>query len=101
MRPLSEGLPLALLEAIFSGRPIAASDVGEIRSVLAEGEAGVLVPPGEAGALAAALATLLDAPTHARNLASRASRLAALEYDLARMAARYGLANWCRDTPPR
>jgi glycosyltransferase involved in cell wall biosynthesis len=87
---LSEGLPLALLEAMFSGRPIVASDVGEIRSVLAEGEAGVLVPPGEASALAAALATLLEAPAHARELASRASRRAALEYDLARMAARYG-----------
>jgi glycosyltransferase involved in cell wall biosynthesis len=37
---LSEGLPLALLEAMFSGCPIVASDVGEVRAVLGDGTAG-------------------------------------------------------------
>src|SRR5207249_10181162 len=65
---LSEGLPLALLEAMFAGCPIVASDVGEIRTVLANGDAGMLVPPGDAPALAAALRGLLESPIHARQL---------------------------------
>jgi glycosyltransferase involved in cell wall biosynthesis len=86
---LSEGLPLALLEAMLSGCPIIASEVGEIRNVLADGDAGVLVPAGDAPALAAALDKLLAAPTCARELATRASRRATMEYDISRMVARY------------
>ncbi len=86
---LSEGLPLALLEAMLSGCPIVASDVGEVRNVLADGEAGVLVPAGDAPALATALDKLLAAPTCARELATRASRRASLESPISRMVARY------------
>jgi len=86
---LSEALPLALLEAMFSGCPIVASDVGEIRNVLADGAAGMLVRPRDVPALAAALDTLLGAPAHARELAARASRQASLEYDISSMVARY------------
>jgi len=86
---LSEGLPLALLEAMLSGCPVVASDVGEVRNVLADGDAGVLVPAGDAPALATALDKLLAAPTCARELATRASRRASLEYHISRMVARY------------
>jgi glycosyltransferase involved in cell wall biosynthesis len=86
---LSEGLPLALLEAMFAGRPIVASDVGEVAVALAGGEAGVLVEPGNAAALAAALDRLLREPDHARRLGERAARRAAAEYDVSRMVARY------------
>jgi glycosyltransferase involved in cell wall biosynthesis len=86
---LSEGLPLALLEAMFAARPVVASDVGEIRSVLADGDAGILVPPGDARALATALDTLLERPARARELALRASRRASLKYDISSMVARY------------
>jgi len=41
---LSEGLPIALLEAMFTGCPIVASDVGDVRAALDEGRAGMLVP---------------------------------------------------------
>jgi glycosyltransferase involved in cell wall biosynthesis len=87
---LSEGLPLALLEAMFAGCPIVASDVGQVRMALADGAAGVLVTPGQPDALAAALHSLLAAPAHARALGTRAARRAADEYDVSRMAARYG-----------
>ena len=52
---LSEGLPLALLEAMFAGRAIVASDVGEIGVALGAGAAGLLVEPGNARALANAI----------------------------------------------
>ncbi len=91
---LAEGLPLALLEAMFAGCPIVASDVGEIQSVLGDGDAGILVPPADVRALAAALDKLLAAPTYARELAARAGRRASSEYDISRMVARYaGLYN--------
>jgi glycosyltransferase involved in cell wall biosynthesis len=50
---LSEALPSVLTEAMLVGRPIVASDVGGIREQV--GRAGLLVPPGDAGALAEAL----------------------------------------------
>ena len=86
---LSEGLPLALLEAMFSACPIVASDVGEVRNVLAAGEAGIIVPAGDAPALAAALDKLLHAPACARDLGARAKRRAASEYGISKMVAQY------------
>jgi glycosyltransferase involved in cell wall biosynthesis len=86
---LSEGLPLALLEAMFAGRPIVASDVGEVGVALAHGDAGMLVEPGNPHALAAAIESLLCNPNRAKNLADRAARRAVAEYDVARMVRRY------------
>lgn len=86
---LSEGLSLALLEAMFAGRPIVASDVGEIGAALANGKAGVLVDPASPPALAAAIEDLLSHPARARELAQRARRRAVAEYDMAQMVRRY------------
>jgi len=86
---LSEGLPLALLEAMFAGCPIVATDVGEVGVALAHGEAGVLVEAGNPGALAAALDRLLSDPDRARQLGERAARRAAAEYHVSQMVRRY------------
>jgi glycosyltransferase involved in cell wall biosynthesis len=86
---LSEGLPLALLEAMFAGRPIVASDVGEIGTALCAGAAGRLVEPGNAPALAEIIGDLLSNPAEARALGARAAARARAEYDLAGMVERY------------
>jgi glycosyltransferase involved in cell wall biosynthesis len=86
---LSEGLPLALLEAMFAGRAIVASAVGEVSAALAHGAAGVLVPAGDPLALAAAVDGLLSEPQRARDLGRTAARRAAAEYDISRMVRRY------------
>jgi glycosyltransferase involved in cell wall biosynthesis len=86
---LSEGLPLALLEAMFAGCPIVATDVGQVRVALANGTAGVLVDPGNTEALAAALDRMLSDPAEARRLGTVAAVHAAGEYDLSRMVQRY------------
>jgi glycosyltransferase involved in cell wall biosynthesis len=52
----TEGFPQVLVEALAAGLPVVASDVGGIRGAV--GEAVVLVPPGDAGAAAGALARL-------------------------------------------
>jgi glycosyltransferase involved in cell wall biosynthesis len=58
---------LALLEALRAGLPVVASGVDGILEDVADGEDGLLVPPGDPAALAAALARVLaDAPLRAR-----------------------------------
>lgn len=56
---LMEGMPNVLLEAMAAGRPIVASDVGGIPEALANERCGLLVPPANAPALAAAIGRLL------------------------------------------
>lgn len=53
-----EGVPKALLEAAACGRPIVAADMPGSREVARHRETGLLVPPGNVGALAAAIAEL-------------------------------------------
>src|SRR5437667_9911772 len=68
---LSEGVPLALLEAMLAGKPVVATAVGEVPTVLKGGHAGVVVRPGDAAVLADALASLLSDPAEARRLGAK------------------------------
>ncbi len=56
---LYEGTSLALLEAMAAGKAIVGSAVGGTDEVVVDGESGLLVPPGDAAALAAALQQVL------------------------------------------
>ncbi len=85
----SEGLPLALLEAMFAGLPIVASNVGGIPEVVEDGEEALLVPVEDAGALAGALERLLTDVELARDLSDRARRRARKDYSVSAMAGRY------------
>lgn len=56
---LPEAFGLAALETAAAGKPIVAADIGGLKDVVANGETGLLVPPGDAEALRAAMQTLL------------------------------------------
>jgi hypothetical protein len=68
---LEEGLSNAVMEAMAVARPVVATAVGGTPELLADGR-GVLVPPGDADALAAAIAGVLADPAAARTMADRA-----------------------------
>lgn len=86
---LSEGVPLALLEAMLSARPVVASAVGEVPAVLGEAGAGLLVSPGDARGLANALDTLLADPATARRMGNAARTRALESYSFDAMLNRY------------
>jgi glycosyltransferase involved in cell wall biosynthesis len=69
-RDRSEILPLAILEALGSGVPVVATDVGGVADVVVDGATGLLVPPDDPDALARALHRLLADPDLARDLAA-------------------------------
>jgi glycosyltransferase involved in cell wall biosynthesis len=72
-----EGLPMTLLEAAASGRAIVATDVPGCREVVRDGENGLLVPLRDAGALAAAIATLAADPERRRRMGERGREMVA------------------------
>ena len=61
-------IPLKLLEYMAAGRPVVASEIGFIAEIVRESGCGVLVPPGDAGAHAQALADLLGNPEERRRM---------------------------------
>jgi glycosyltransferase involved in cell wall biosynthesis len=77
-----EGIPVALMEAAASGKPVVASRLSGIPEAIEHGEQGLLFPPGDAEALAAALATLAADPALCRRLGAAARERMLREFDL-------------------
>jgi glycosyltransferase involved in cell wall biosynthesis len=82
---LFEGLCLAVIEAQAAGVPVVATPVGGIRETVVDGETGLLVPPRDPAALAAAIRRLLDDRDLARRLAEEARRRVRERYSEQRM----------------
>jgi glycosyltransferase involved in cell wall biosynthesis len=59
MTSASEGLPLALIEAMLCGLPVVAPAIGDIEDLVRHGENGYLFPPGDVGGCSQWIRTLL------------------------------------------
>jgi glycosyltransferase involved in cell wall biosynthesis len=71
---LREGMPNALLEAMAAGLPSVATAVGAVPEMVTDGREAFVVPPGDAGALALALAELAGRPTLRQAMGTLARR---------------------------
>jgi len=83
-----DGLPNVLLEAMASGCAIVASRVAGIPAVIEDRVTGLLIPPGDAGALAQALLLLLDDADLRTELGVRARERMAHDYNWSDVAQR-------------
>lgn len=68
----NEGTPVALIEAGAAAVPVVATGVGGVPEVVKEGATGLIVPPNDPGATAAAVLTLLENPHRARSMGATA-----------------------------
>ena len=83
---LRQGLGTLMLEAMSLGRPVIASDVDGVDSVVHDNETGLLVPPSNSEALAQRMLELLRDPFRARRLAEAARDKVGRDFSVARMA---------------
>jgi glycosyltransferase involved in cell wall biosynthesis len=81
-----EGIPVALMEAAASAKPVVASRLSGIPEALEDGAEGLLVPPGDVDALAAALAALAADPGRRRRLGAAGRARMLRDFDLDRNA---------------
>lgn len=85
----AEGMSNTLLEAMASGLPVIATDVGGNRELVVPGQTGVLVPPADAGRLAQAMVGVLQNATTAREMGRRGRERVEQNFSLETMVDAY------------
>lgn len=86
----TENLPLSIIEAMASGLAVVATPVGAVPDIVRDGETGLLVPVGDAEALAAALTRLVEDQPLRQRLGAAGLRLHRERLDLAPYARAVG-----------
>jgi glycosyltransferase involved in cell wall biosynthesis len=81
----NEGTPVSLIEAGAAGLASVSTDVGGVRTVVVDGETGLLAPVDDEAALARAIMSLLDDPTRAAELGARARERCRSTFSLDRL----------------
>lgn len=81
----NEGTPVSAIEAMAAGRPVVATRVGGLPDLIADGTTGFLVPPGDAGSLAAAILRILRDPDAAGRVGNAARAVAQARFPVERL----------------
>lgn len=84
-----EGLPMAILEGMASGLPLVATSVGDVSSLVLDGQTGILVPSEEIELLADGIVKLLSDSDLRRRYSAAAKRLIEEEFSAKHMAMEY------------
>lgn len=87
--PVVETFPLAVLEAMSSGLPVVASDVGAVREMIVDGEEGRIISPGDVEALVEALVALAEAPDAGRRMGTKGRERVVRDFTVEGMVGRY------------
>jgi glycosyltransferase involved in cell wall biosynthesis len=85
----AEALPMSILEAMARAVPVVAPDLGGNSDLVVHGETGLLVPPGDVGATAAAIADLAADRERSRRLGAAGRELQRSRFDADSMADSY------------
>lgn len=86
MPSITEGLGLALLEAMALSKPVIASETGGIPEVVKNGVSGILVPTGDEGALAKTIVDVINSEEYARDLGREAKNTVSKKFSSKHMA---------------
>jgi glycosyltransferase involved in cell wall biosynthesis len=81
----NEGVPQAVMQAMAMGLPVISTRVGAIDEAVIEGETGVLVPPKDAQALAAAMLDMAGSPEKAKTLGEKGRIIAGRKFSIEKM----------------
>ena len=81
----NEGSPVSIIEAMAAGRAVVCTEVGGVPDVVTSGVSGMLVPTGDAGALATAIDRLLADPIERERLGREARKAVYPRYDVSRL----------------
>jgi glycosyltransferase involved in cell wall biosynthesis len=81
----AESFPYNVLEAMAVGLPVVGTDVGGTAEAVAHGQTGLIVPPRDPQALAAAIRVLLDDPVRGRTLGQAGRRRVEERFSVRRM----------------
>jgi glycosyltransferase involved in cell wall biosynthesis len=85
-----EGLPISILEAMASGRPVIATNVGGVPELISSSENGLLVAMGDRQQLESAMIELLQNPARAKRMGERGKLIANGRFNVHKMAKQYG-----------
>lgn len=86
---LVESMPMCLLEAMASGKPVIATRVGAVSRLIISEQSGLLVEPGDVSGLVAAILRVLGSPELSARLGSNARARAARHFSAEVMARNY------------
>ena len=85
---LWEGMPNVVLEAMFAGKPVIATDTGGSKDIIDNGINGVLVEPGNSEALAEAILKLLKNPAQRQRLGESAKEKIKEKFSIDKMVSK-------------